>query len=180
MNSFKFGNAATISSRPLGTHNTKHTHILQQQLKSRAALIALRSAASFSSPSKFHPSIRSIHLARRTSVRRPSATQYSTFKTHVTTRKVCAHRTLHRLHATFVTRSRVHSFSSNPERPSTALRTTASPSAQRSLSPRDNDVMEAQTAMAGANAAAPSGPSLLYLRLSCAHEKDKDRHRRDG
>ena len=80
MTSFKFGNDATISIRPLGTHNTKHTHILQQHLKSRAALIALRSAASllilgplvtqskfhlWTSPSKFRDTGPSKHTSRR-------------------------------------------------------------------------------------------------------------------
>ena len=41
------------------------------------------------------------------------------------------------------------------------------------------DVSEGLTAMAGANAAAPSGPRLFILRLSCAHERDKRGHRCD-
>ena len=42
------------------------------------------------------------------------------------------------------------------------------------------DVSEALAAIAGASAVAPSGPNLLKLRSSCAQERDKGGHRREG
>ena len=51
---------------------------------------------------------------------------------------------------------------------------------QSTLRERSMLVSDAQTAMAGANAAAPSGPSSFPSRLSCAQETDSGRHRRDG
>ena len=42
------------------------------------------------------------------------------------------------------------------------------------------EVIDALTAMAGANAAAPSGPRVLLNRLSCAQERDRGGHRSDG
>ena len=54
------------------------------------------------------------------------------------------------------------------------------PSSPKSLLLTKILVREAQTAIAGANAAAPSGPISFHFRLSCAQETDSGRHRRDG
>ena len=52
---------------------------------------------------------------------------------------------------------------------------------QSTLRERSMLVSDAQTAMAGANAAAPSGPSSFHSRLSCAQERDQGvRRREDG
>ena len=59
----------------------------------------------------------------------------------------------------------IHSSNSNPARPSTALRSKASPSPSIKLLRRSIDVSEGLSRIAGASAFAPSGPILLRPRL---------------
>ena len=68
--------------------------------------------------------------------------------------------------------------STNPSRCLTAsLRSwTPFPPLSNLLYETSSRCSDAQTAMAGANTAAPSGSSLLLLKLSCAQEGSKDRH----
>ena len=76
--------------------------------------------------------------------------------------------TSHLLHAGCST----HNTSSNPERPSTALRSASLPSSPSLLYWTSNFVSEALAASAGASAFAPSERSLLKLRLSCTQERE--------